>query len=452
MSEGIRTTIAGASGWIGADWVGRDREFFGVSSDSRKVPAGSLFIALKGERHDGHEYVLEAARQGAAAALVERRLHVAIPQIIVPDTRLALGQLAAAWRVVVGTPLLAITGSNGKTTTKEMAASILGQAGPVLATRGNLNNDIGVPLTLLRLTRDHRFGVIEMGANHPREIAYLTTLARPDVALLNNAAPAHLEGFGSVEGVAHAKGEIFFGLRDGGVAIVNGDLTFADLWRDMAGPHRVVTFGLEKPADVTATWHTQNGGSLLRITHPRGSFEVHLALAGRHNVMNALAVTAATLAFGVGTEAVQRGLESMRPVHGRLEERQGIHGVRVIDDTYNANPASVRAGMEVLAARSGRRILVLGDMAELGSEGAALHAEAGRAARELGLDGMYATGDLSRHAVEAFGAGARHFADQAALIEGLRADVGAGTTVLIKGSRSRRMERVVEALVNEEQS
>jgi UDP-N-acetylmuramoyl-tripeptide--D-alanyl-D-alanine ligase len=308
-----------------------------------------------------------------------------------------------------------------------------------------------VPLTLLRLTREHRFGVIEMGANHPHEIAYLTSIARPDVALLNNAAPAHLEGFGSLEGVARAKGEIFAGLREGGVAVVNADLPFADLWREAARPHRVVTFGLEAMADVSASWREEGRGTVMDVRHPRGEFDVRLALAGRHNVMNALAVCAATLAFGVEPGAVQRGLESMRPVHGRLEERGGRRGMRVIDDTYNANPASLRAGMEVLAARKGRRILALGDMGELGSDAAALHAEAGRAAKQLGLDGLYATGELSRHAAEAFGTGGRHFTDQAALVEALRAEAGADLTVLVKGSRSRRMERVVEALINEEQ-
>jgi UDP-N-acetylmuramoyl-tripeptide--D-alanyl-D-alanine ligase len=451
MSEGIRATVAQAAAWLGARWAGRDCEFFGVGTDSRKVPTGSLFIALKGERHDAHDYVLDAARQGAAAALVERRLHVAIPQIIVPDTRLALGQLAAAWRVVVGTPLLAITGSNGKTTTKEMAAAILGQSGPVLATRGNLNNDIGVPLTLLRLTRAHRFGVIEMGANHPCEIAYLTAIARPDVALLNNASPAHLEGFGSLDGVALAKGEIFSGLRDGGVAVINADLPFADMWRQLAAPHAVVSFGLEQRADVSAKWQPNDSGSTLDISHRRGHFTVKLSLAGRHNVLNALGVTAATLAFGIDTTAVRGGLESMRPVHGRLEERHGLRGTRIIDDTYNANPASLRAGMEVLAARPGRRFLVLGDMAELGSESAQLHAEAGNTAKALGLDGLYATGELSRHAVEAFGANGRHFVEQTQLIEALRNDASADMTVLVKGSRSRRMERVVEALATEEQ-
>ncbi len=446
MAEGIRSTLVRAAAWLGADWVGRDREFAGVCGDSRQVAPGDLFVALRGARHDGHDHVLDAARRGAAVALVERRVPVAIAQILVPNTRIALAQLASAWRTVLGTPLVALTGSNGKTTTKEMIAAILGLAGPVLATRGNLNNDLGVPYTLLRLAPEHRAGVIEMGANHPGEIAYLTAVTRPDVALLNNAGPAHLEGFGSVAGVADAKGEIFAGLRDGGIAVVNGDSEFAARWRAMATPHRVVTFGLDEGADVCGRWQAQADGSRLRVRHARGEFEAKLALPGRHNVMNALAATAASLAMGATPSMVQAGLAAMRPVHGRLEQRRGHHGAAIIDDTYNANPASLRAGMEVLAARGGRRLLVLGDMGELGESAAALHAEAGRTARALGLDGLYATGELSRHAVEAFGSGARHFSDQSGLVAALLPVLGANVTVLVKGSRSRRMENVVAAL------
>ncbi|MGE0081988.1 MAG: UDP-N-acetylmuramoyl-tripeptide--D-alanyl-D-alanine ligase [Thiohalomonadaceae bacterium] len=451
MAEGIRSTLAQASAWLRADWVGRDRGFEGVSSDSRQIAPGSLFVAIRGERHDGHDHVLEAARRGAAAAMVARRVHVAIPQIIVPDTRIALAQLASAWRTVLGTPLVALTGSNGKTTTKEMIAAILGLAGPVLATRGNLNNDLGVPLTLLRLAPQHRFAVIEMGANHPGEIAYLTAIARPDVALLNNAGPAHLEGFGSVEGVARAKAEIFDGLREGGIAVVNGDSEFALMWRLRAAPHRVVAFGLEaEDADVSAAWEAQGEGSALHVRHARGEFDAKLALPGRHNVMNALAATAASLALGATPSMVQAGLAAMRPVHGRMEQRRGRGGALIIDDTYNANPASLRAGMEVLAAKRGRRLLALGDMGELGETGDALHAEAGRTARELGLDGLFATGELSRHAVTAFGAGAQHFPDQASLIAALQSELAPDVTVLVKGSRSRRMENVVAALAANE--
>lgn len=451
MAEGIRSTLAQAAAWLRAERVGRDRGFEGVSSDSRQIAPGNLFVAIKGERHDGHDHVLEAARCGAVAALVSHPVHVAIPQIIVPDTRIALAQLASAWRTVLGTPLVALTGSSGKTTTKEMIAAILGFAGPVLATRGNLNNDLGVPLTLLRLTPQHRFAVIEMGANHAGEIAYLTAIARPDVALLNNAGPAHLEGFGSVEGVARAKAEIFDGLREGGIAVVNGDSEFAPLWRACAAPHRVVAFGLDaKDADVSAAWEAQGEGSVLRVRYGRGEFEARLALPGRHNVMNALAATAASFAMGATPSMVQAGLAAVRPVHGRLEQRRGLYGALIIDDSYNANPASLRAGMEVLAARHGRRLLVLGDMAELGEAGAALHAEAGRVARELGLDGLFAVGELSRHAVTAFGAGARHFPDQASLIAALQSLVGPDVIVLVKGSRRSRMDNVVAALVGNE--
>jgi UDP-N-acetylmuramoyl-tripeptide--D-alanyl-D-alanine ligase len=450
MAEGIRSTLVQAAAWLGADWVGRNCAFNGVSGDSRQITPGNLFVALRGERHDGHEHVLEAARRGASVALVSRRVPVAIAQILVPDTRIALAQLASAWRAVLGTPLVALTGSNGKTTTKEMIAAVLGQAGPVLATQGNLNNDLGVPYTLLRLTREHRFAVIEMGANHPGEIGFLTAIARPDVALLINAGPAHLEGFGSVEGVARAKAEIFDGLREGGIAVINGDSEFSLLWRTRAAPHRVVAFGLGAEAEVTATWQMQGQGSALRVRYGRGAFEASLALPGRHNVMNALAATAASLALGATPAMVQAGLAAMHPVHGRLEPRRGHGGALIIDDTYNANPASLRAGMDVLAGYGGRRLLVLADMAELGTTGVALHAEAGRAARDLGLDGLFATGELSRHAVETFGPGAQYFPDQASLIAALLPALGPDVTVLVKGSRSRRMEHVVAALTGAE--
>ena len=446
MTDGIATMLSIASHWLGAKQIGQDLLFNGVCTDSRNIDSGSLFIALRGPNHDGHLHVADAARAGAVAALVEHPVDCVIPQIIVPDTRLALGQLAAAWRKELATPLLAVTGSNGKTTVKEMCAAILSQAGNTLATRGNLNNDIGMPLTLLRLQKEHRYGVIEMGANHPGEIAYLTNITRPQVAILNNAAAAHLEGFGSLEGVAQAKGEIFAGLAENGVAVINADDSFAPLWRELTANKQVLSFGLEKQADVTARWQGDVYGSRLEVTTPVDEFQADLALPGRHNVMNALAAIAAATALNIDSQQIINGLESMKSVGGRLQACKGAQGATVLDDSYNANPDSIRAGLEVLAECSGQRYLALGDMGELGEESAELHRRVGDVAREAGIDRLYATGSLSRGAAEAFGENGHYFEQQQQLIEALLPQMKSDVTVLVKGSRSSRMERVVEAL------
>jgi UDP-N-acetylmuramoyl-tripeptide--D-alanyl-D-alanine ligase len=449
VAEGIRSTLATVAGWLDARLEGGDAEFYGVSTDSRAIEAGMLFIALRGPNHDGHDHVAAAVESGAAAALVERPLPVAIPQLIVADTRLALGRLAAAWRRELQTPLVAVTGSNGKTTVKEMCAAILSRAGATLATRGNLNNDIGLPLTLLRLTPEHRYGVIEMGANHPGEIAYLTGLTAPQVAIITNAAPAHLEGFGSVEGVARAKGEIFAGLSDNGVAVLNADDAFAPLWQELSAGHRSLRFGLAKAADVGARGLGDAHGSELEVLTPLGSFRLNLPLPGRHNIMNALAAVSAALALNIDFADIAAGLESLSAVKGRLTTRSGRNGATILDDSYNANPASLRAGLEVLATCSGRRLLALGDMGELGGDAEALHRRVGQEARELGVDGLYATGKLSLAASEAFGEGGHFYEQQQQLIEALLPQLDTEVTVLVKGSRSSRMERVVEALCAE---
>ncbi len=426
--------------------IGQDVPFNGVCTDSRSIVPGSLFIALRGPNHDGHQHVAAAAGAGAVALLVEHSVDCVVPQIIVPDTRLALGQLAASWRQELATPLLAITGSNGKTTVKEMCAAILGEAGNTLATRGNLNNDIGMPLTLLRLQREHQYGVIEMGANHPGEIAYLTALARPQVAIINNAAAAHLEGFGSLEGVARAKGEIFEGLGENGVAIINADDQFAPLWRELTTEKSSISFGLEQAADVTAKWQGDIYGSRLEVTTPVDEFRVDLALPGRHNVMNALAAIAAATALNIDSQQIVAGLESMKAVGGRLQARCGVNGATVLDDSYNANPDSMRAGLQVLAECAGERYLALGDMGELGDDAAELHRQVGDEARRSGIDRLYACGELSRGAADAFGENGHFFEQQQQLIEALLPEMKNDVTVLVKGSRSSRMERVVEAL------
>jgi UDP-N-acetylmuramoyl-tripeptide--D-alanyl-D-alanine ligase len=419
------------------------------------VKPGELFVALRGERFDGHAYARECLDKGAAAVLVdEMGMDGTLqPALVVANTRLALGRLAAYWRGKFDIPLAAITGSNGKTTVKEMLAAILrtaaGAEEGVLSTQGNLNNDIGLPLTLFRLNAAHRYAVIEMGMNHEGEISYLTRLARPTVALVNNATPAHLGGLGSVEAIARAKGEIFEGLATDGTAIVNADDAFADFWRKLAATRRVMTFGLKNQADVSAAYRLGPESSELELRTPQGEIAVILPVAGLHNVANALAAATAALAMDIALPVIAHGLSSFGGVKGRLQRKPGCNGALVIDDTYNANPASMKAAIDVLAARTGTRLLVLGDMGELGEDAAALHAEIGRYAREAGLEGLITLGDLSREIARAFGPQARHYDTPEQLAADLRARMNPTTTVLVKGSRFMRMERVV-GLIGEE--
>lgn len=432
--------------------IGEDVRFTGVSTDTRKIQSGDLFVALRGEHFDGADFISQSAKSGAVAALVNqdsgyRIQDSAIPLLLVQDTRLALGQLAASWRHKFNIPMVAITGSNGKTTVKEMLASILrvaaGSEDAVLATKGNFNNDIGMPLTLLQLNAQHRYAVIEMGMNHPGEIDYLTQIARPQVALINNASGAHLEGMGSVEAVAHAKGEIFAGLQAGGSAIINSDDEFAPLWRTLAGAHSLLEFGLSDQADVTGQWHPDATGMRLTAQTPSGDFTADIKVPGEHNARNALAATAAAIALNLPLESIAAGLERFAGVAGRLQRRQGRNNTVVIDDTYNANPASLKAAIAVLAQTAGKRVLVLGDMGELGENAAEFHAGIGIAARDAGIEKLYAMGELSRDTVREFGSTARHFDSAEALQCALEQDLNANTTILVKGSRFMKMERVV---------
>jgi UDP-N-acetylmuramoyl-tripeptide--D-alanyl-D-alanine ligase len=430
---------------VGGRLEGEPVAFGGVSTDSRTIAPGELFVALKGERFDGHEHVGEARTRGAAAALVSRPVPQT-PQVVAGDTRLALGKLAAHWRGRHSRPLVALTGSNGKTTVKEMLAAILavhgGGRARVLATEGNLNNDIGMPLTLLKLRDHHHFAVIEMGMNHEGEIDYLTKIAQPTVALVNNAHRAHVGILGSVEAIARAKGEIYAGLKANGIAVVNEDDPHAAYWKSLNAGRRMVTFGLGAAADVRATV----AGPQMRIVTPVDAFAVTLHVAGEHNLRNALAACAAAFALGVSVAAMQQGLGEFPGVPGRLQRRRGLEGAWVIDDSYNANPESMRAAIDVLAAQDGRRIFVMGDMGELGDDAPAMHAEVGEAARRAGIDLLFAIGEGSREAARAFGAGARHFDHHDALTTAARGEAGHGVTLLVKGSRFMQMERVADAL------
>lgn len=433
--------------------VGGDAVFRSVGIDSRAMEVGALFVALRGPHFDGHDYVVEAGGRGAVGAMVAHALDVELPQLVVRDPRTALGTLAAHHRGRLRIPVIAVTGSNGKTTVKEMLGSILHSLGEVLITRGNRNNDLGVPLTLLQIDDRHAGAVIEMGANHPGEIAVLSRMAAPTVALITNAGSAHLEGFGALEGVARAKGEIFEGLAVQGTAVINADDPHAALWRRLAGAGRnVLTFGVERAADVHADALTvlPDASSRFTLETPQGSVPVTLPLPGRHNVLNAAAAAAAALAAGADLDSIRTGLAAAHGAPGRLQVRAARAGARILDDTYNANPASLAAALDTLAVLPGAHWLVLGDMAELGPEAAALHAQVGRRARASGVERLYATGTLSRDAARTFGAGARHFSDTASLAQALEAALRPGVTVLVKGSRSMAMDRVVGALIAEE--
>ncbi len=432
--------------------AGADAFFDGVSIDSRRIEAGQLFVALPGERFDGHDYLEQVAAKSAAAALVEREIaEVELPQLVVADTRLALGQLGALNRAAYRGRLAAVTGSSGKTTVKELLASILradhgGDAGAVLATRGNLNNDLGAPLTLLELAPQHRSAVIELGANHVGEIAYTVGLTRPQVAIITNAGSAHVGEFGGPEKIVEAKGEILEGLDADGVAVLNRDDPAFAVWQRRAGTRRVLSFALHAPADFVARdlQRDARGCPAFTLAGPSGETRVQLNLLGEHNVANALAAAAAAHALGVGLAAIRTGLESLQPVKGRAVAQLAPSGMRVIDDSYNANPASMRAAVDILAGFSGRTVLVLGDMGELGAWAEQGHREVGEYARGK-VAALYAVGAQMAHAVAAFGPGARHFASQAELIAALAAEQSPETTLLIKGSRSAAMENVVAA-------
>ena len=434
---------------LGARVVGADVAFAAVSTDSRKIEAGQLFVALVGPNFDGHNYLADVAAKGAVAALVQREVPGAeLPQLLVADTRIALGQLGALNRAAFGGPLVAVTGSSGKTTVKEMLASILSTLGPVLATRGNLNNDLGVPLTLLELAPEHRSAVIELGANHVGEIAYTVALARPQVAILNNAGNAHVGEFGGPEKIVEAKGEILEGLAAEGMAVLNLDQAAFATWRQRVGERRVLTFALNNAqADfhASAIEHDARGCPAFTLHSPAGEVRVQLNLLGLHNVANALAAAAAAHALNVPLVGIRQGLESLQPVKGRAVTRMATNGARLIDDTYNANPVAVCAAVDILAAFPGRTVLVLGDIGELGEWAEQGHRDVGTYAAGK-VDALYAVGPLMRHAVAAFGAEGRHFADQASLITALAAEQGPSTTLLIKGSRSAAMDKVVAAL------
>ena len=436
--------LAEAAAALGGRVSGRDVTFTGVSTDSRTIGKGDLFVALRGERFDGHEFLKSVAPK-AAAAMVDSAYHgeYPLPALVVGDTRRSLGDLARYWRARFAPALIAVTGSNGKTTVKEMLASVLrkhaGEAA-VLATRGNLNNDIGLPLTLLAMRHAHRWCAIELGMNHKGEIAYLAGIARPTVALVNNAQREHLEFMRSVQEVAAENGSVYDALQADGVAVINADDPHAGLFRGCAGGRRSVEFGLAGAA-VTARYKLGRLSSEMRLQTPGGEAEAMLSIPGLHNVRNALAAAACAVAVGIPVKTIAEGLSAFRPYSGRLQVKKAASGAIVIDDTYNANPDSVRAAIDILAASAAPTALVLGDMGEVGDQGPEFHREVGQYAREKGVSQLLALGDATRHTVEAFGEGARHFSSVDEIVANIEAK-----TVLVKGSRFMKMERVVAAL------
>ncbi|MTI75457.1 MAG: UDP-N-acetylmuramoyl-tripeptide--D-alanyl-D-alanine ligase [Stenotrophomonas sp.] len=448
-----RTPLSLIAHWAGGELHGEDASIDAIGNDSRTLAPGSLYLALRGERFDGHDFAASAVDNGASALLVERLLPLDVPQVVVADAERALARIATAMQRDRATRVFAITGSNGKTSVKTLLLAILQHVAmvegrQVYATPGNRNNEIGMPLAVIDAPEDADFAIYEMGTGKPGDIAYLTAIAAPDVALVNNVAPAHLERMGSLLEIANTKAAVYDDLREGGVAVVNADDAFAPFFAERAGAHRVLRFGLEASADVTASAILlAEAGSRFRLHAPQGEAEVALQLPGRHNVLNALAAASLALAAGIALPRVAEGLAQARPVAGRQVAHVLPGGAVLIDDSYNANPGSLAAAIAALAAGKEDAWLVLGDMRELGPDAEALHAQAGRRAREAGLKRLYALGPLSAAAVAAFGEGGRHFDSHTALAAALETDLHAGVRCLVKGSRGSAMDKIVTALL-----
>jgi UDP-N-acetylmuramoyl-tripeptide--D-alanyl-D-alanine ligase len=443
----LNLQLAEVALWTRGVLRGADAQVNGVFTDTRAAQPGALFVALKGDHFDAHEFVGAAQAAGAAAALVGRPVAVDLPQVIVADTLAALGDLASAVRAQRRAHVVGITGSNGKTTVKTLLASILALHGKTHVNAGNLNNEIGLPLSILSLPEDAAYAVLEMGAGKPGDIAYLSAIARPEIGLVNNIAPAHLERMGSLEGIAETKGALYTSLPAHGTAVINADDKFAGAFIGLAGGRRVLKFGLDRDADVRGTIHSLAAHCVFSLATPSGQTQIDLPLAGRHNVMNALAAATMAYALDVPMDMIRDGLESAPAVAGRMIRHALPGGWVLIDDSYNANPGSTAAAISALASEPGESWLVLGDMRELGAGAADLHAQIGTLARDSGIARLYAVGELAASAAHAFGSNARHFPDQATLTAALAADVHAGVRVLVKGSRGSAMERVVRPLL-----
>ncbi len=433
---------------------GKDKEVSTVSIDTRTLEVGDLYIAIKGQNFDGHSFIDKAEKAGASAVLVEKKVETAIPQIIVKDTHLALAELAGAWKNKAHVLAIAVTGSNGKTTVKEMIAAIVNIDANVLSTKGNLNNDIGVPLTLLKLQQQHQYAVIEMGANHVGEIEYCSRYTQPDVAVITNVSAAHIEGFGSLEAIARAKGEIIQSLNDRGVVVLNKDDEFYKIWQELAGDRKVVTFGLNESVDFKAVEINstiENNEFITRyiLLTNKDEVEIKLRLAGQHNVINALAAAASCSSVGISLQQIKQGLENLKPVTGRLQPLVGERGNLVIDDTYNANPSSLKAALDVLIQCNGKPWVVLGALGEMGVNSANIHKELGELIKSMNVVRLLTIGSDAESTSRKFGVGATFFRSQEQLIKILKQELKGDETILVKGSRSQKMEHIVAELVTD---
>ncbi|MDI1276959.1 UDP-N-acetylmuramoyl-tripeptide--D-alanyl-D-alanine ligase [Methylobacter sp.] len=445
----IHARLSAAAQWSGAIHHGQDTEFTGIAIDSRQVTPGSLFVALTGAHHDGHDYLDDAKLRRASCALVNHPVTTSLPLLIAEDAVAALGRLASVWRRSFQLPVIGVLGSNGKTTVKELITTILQQqyGDAVLATQGNQNNALGVPLSLFRLNSRYSAAVLELGASEQGEIAYLGEIVKPDVAVITNAGLDHIVGFGGQVGAARANGEVFASMNDNGIAVLNGDDECLAIWRQQAGARLCMHFGFTLGADVLGNWQPSFDGGVLTIESPWGRIQTRLHLMGRHNAMNALAAAAACLALDIEPEAITEGLAKLHPVAGRLKVHVAASGACIIDDTYNANPSSLAAALDALADMPGTKLLVLGDMAELGDEAEIWHGWAGQAARTAGVAGLFAVGSLTRLTAESFGDGAQHLTDSRDLSKALRLWLRPGVNVLVKGSRCMMMEKIVSELL-----
>jgi UDP-N-acetylmuramoyl-tripeptide--D-alanyl-D-alanine ligase len=439
---------------VGGILLGEDLPVCSVSIDTRTLVEGDLYIAIKGQNFDGHSFIEKARAAGAIATLVEKKMDINWPQIVVEDSHLALAELAGEWKNRANVKTIAITGSNGKTTVKEMIAAILAVKAKVLFTQGNLNNDIGVPLTLLKLQPQHQYAVIEMGANHAGEIEYCSRFAQPDIAVITNVGAAHIEGFGSLEGVARAKAEIIQNLKDSGVVVINKDDAFYPLWVEIAGNRKVVSFGFNDEADVKAKdlvsgVEEKRFVSQFTLVTEEGEIGIQLGLAGQHNVINALAAAASCLQSGIGMQQIKQGLEGLKPVEGRLQLLEGEQGSLIIDDTYNANPNSVKVGLDVLMQCDGKPWVVLGALGEMGADSANIHKEIGELIKSMNVVCLLTIGSDAEFTSKAFGKGATFFSSQQQLISALKQELKGDETLLIKGSRAQKMENIVASLVRD---
>lgn len=448
----MKVLLSQLAQWLPDSRMTGDTVFDGISTDSRNIQAGNLFIALNGENFDAHQFLMDVVAKKAAAVLVERLPeNYPLPALLVEDTRQAMGNIAMNWRKQFGIPVVGVTGSNGKTTVKEMIASVFRAAwgDACLSTSGNLNNDIGVPLTVFRMDAVHKVAVIEMGMNHAGEIARLAAIAQPTIGLVNNAQREHQEFMQSVEAVARENGTVIETLPENGIAVFPADDAYSSLWADYAGNRRKITFGFGSAADVTADYRMEYGKTRVMMSLDGETLDISMSTSGQHNVRNAMAAAACCYAAGIDRQTIAAGLESFSPVRGRLEQKKAFNGALLIDDTYNANPDSVRAAIDVLADISSDGIFVLGDMGEVGSNGALFHAEVGEYAAKRGIGRFFTYGDMARNASLAFGKGAQHFDKLETMNETLGKQLEPHMAVLVKGSRFMKMERVVEQLMNE---